>query len=80
MKYSGKIFPLDRFIIAAVRKRREELAMTQEDVSLELNPSSSDTSSCDIASSSLLFRTAAMINLSKGKTLPLYFIYRKFEA
>lgn len=40
MKYSGRVFPLDKFIIAAVRKRREELAMSQEDVSLELGLSS----------------------------------------
>lgn len=37
MKYSGKVFPIERYIIAAVRKRREELGITQEKLSLELD-------------------------------------------
>lgn len=40
MKYSGKIFPLDKFIITSVRKRRKSLGITQEDLSLELGLSS----------------------------------------
>lgn len=37
MKYSGKIFPIERYIIEAVRKKREESGMTQEQLSLELD-------------------------------------------
>ncbi len=40
MKYSGKIFPMDKYIIEAVRRRRQELGMTQEDLSLALEVSS----------------------------------------
>lgn len=37
MKYSGKTFPLDEYIILAVKKRRLELNLTQEQLSLELD-------------------------------------------
>lgn len=36
MKYSGKTFPLEEYIILAVKKRRQELGLTQEQLSLEL--------------------------------------------
>lgn len=39
MKYSGKLSPLDKYIILAVRKKREEQGIAQADLSvrMELN-------------------------------------------